>query len=342
MQFALFDHLDWRDEPVSRTYADRLTLIRAAEQGGFCAYHLAEHHGTPLGMAPSPGIFLAAVARETRTLRLGPMVYCLPLYQPLRLLEEICMLDQLSDGRLEIGVGRGASPFENAYFGVPPDQAVERYVETLEILRRGLAANELSYSGKYYNYDRVPLPLRPQQAHIPFWAAPSTPEAQAHAAKDGMNIMVLGSSERVRDVCAGYRARWQEARAAADTAAVNAAGPLLGAYRMVVVAGTGVQAEQRARPAFAAWFEHLSLLWKRHNVTTPFMSIGNFDNARAQGMVITGSPAEVRDLLQAQAAQCGFNYAVLQFAFGTLGHAAEMESLALFTEHVLPSLQPLR
>jgi alkanesulfonate monooxygenase SsuD/methylene tetrahydromethanopterin reductase-like flavin-dependent oxidoreductase (luciferase family) len=339
MRCALFDHLDWRDEPVSRIYADRLALIRAAEQGGFCAYHLAEHHGTPLGLAPSPGIFMAAVARETRTLRIGPMVYCLPLYQPLRLLEEICMLDQLSEGRLEVGVGRGASPFENACYGVTPEQSVERYVETLEILRLGLAGNELSYSGKYYSYDRVSLPLRPRQARIPFWAAPATPEAQAHAAKDGMNIMVLGSNERVREVCTGYRARWQEARAREAAAAADPAGPLLGAYRMVVVARTGALAEQRARPAYATWFEHLSLLWKRHNATTPFLSIGNFDTARAQGMVVTGSPAEVRDLLQTQAAQCGFNYAALEFAFGTLGHAAEMESLALFSEQVLPALK---
>jgi len=338
MQCALFDHLDQRDEPAARTYADRLALIRAAEQGGFCAFHLAEHHGTPLGMAPSPGIFLAAVARETRTLRLGPMVYCLPLYQPLRLLEEICMLDQLSDGRLEIGVGRGASPFENAFFAVPPDQAVTRYVETLAILQQGLATDELTFHGKHYHYDRVPLPLRPRQPRIPFWAAPATPEAQAHAAQAGMNIMVLGSSERVRDICAGYRARWLEARNGTDAAV----GPLLGAYRMIVVARTDAQAEKCARPAYAAWFEHLSLLWKRNNATTPFLSIGDFDNASAQGMVVTGSPARVQDLLLAQAEYCSFNYAALEFAFGTLGHATEMESLALFSEQVLPALQASR
>ncbi len=335
MHCGLFDHLDRRDESPARTYADRLELIRGAEQAGFRAYHLAEHHGTPLGMAPSPGIFLAAVAGATRTLRLGPMVYCLPLYQPLRLLEEICMLDHLSEGRLEVGVGRGASPFENAFFGVVPEQAVERYVETLEILQRGLAGGELTYSGRHFQYDHVPLPLRPHQAHIPFWSAPAAPEAQAHAARNGMNVMVLGASERVREVCAGYRACWREAHGE------SAAPPLLGAYRMVVVAPTSAAAERRARPAFAHWFAHLSLLWKRYNATTPFLAIRDFDNARALGMVVAGSPAEVADRLQAQAADCGFNYAVLQLAFGDLGHAAEMESLSLFGAHVLPALQAL-
>lgn len=342
MQFGLFDHLDYRNEPPQRTYTDRLTLIRAAEQGGFRAYHLAEHHGTPLGMAPSPGIFLAAVARETRTLRFGPMVYCLPLYQPLRLLEEICMLDQLSDGRLDVGVGRGASPFENAFFGVPPEQAVERYVETLEIVRLGLASDRLTYSGRHFQYQQVSLPLRPRQARIPFWSAPAAPAAQAHAARSGMNIMVLGANERVREVCAGYRALWGETRAERLHEHGIDHEPMIGAYRMVIVAATDQQAERLARPAFAMWFEHLAQLWRQHNATTPFLRIGDFDTARAQGMVIAGAPSQVRDLLAGQVEQCRFNYAVLQLAFGDLGHAAEMQSLALFAEHILPELGGLR
>lgn len=67
----------------------------------------AEHHGSPLGLAPSPSVFLAAIAARTKRLRFGPLVYTLPLYEPLRLIEEIGMLDQMSNGRLDIGVGRG-------------------------------------------------------------------------------------------------------------------------------------------------------------------------------------------------------------------------------------------
>ena len=87
-------------------------LIEAYERAGFYAYHLAEHHSTPIGMAPSPSVFLSAIAQRTKHLRFGPMVYALPLHHPLRLIEEICMVDQLSGGRLEIGFGRGSSPTE--------------------------------------------------------------------------------------------------------------------------------------------------------------------------------------------------------------------------------------
>src|SRR5579864_4038821 len=114
--------MDGTGSTLGDEYDDRLQLIEAYYRAGFYTYHLAEHHGTPLGLAPSPGVFLAAVAYRTRKLRFGPLVYLLPLYNPLRLIEEICMLDQISNGRFELGVGRGISPFELAYHGVDPER----------------------------------------------------------------------------------------------------------------------------------------------------------------------------------------------------------------------------
>ena len=99
------------------------------DREGFYAYHVAEHHSTPLGMAPSPSVFLSAVAQRTKRLRFGPLVYALPLYHPIRLIEEICMLDQMSGGRLDIGFGRGASQIEAAIYGNDPAKAEAMYVE---------------------------------------------------------------------------------------------------------------------------------------------------------------------------------------------------------------------
>ena len=96
MRFGIFDHLDDGGVPLGQLFEERLQLIEAYDRAGFYGYHLAEHHATPLGYAPSPGVFLSAVAQRTRRLRFGPMVYLLPLYHPLRLIEEICMLDQMS------------------------------------------------------------------------------------------------------------------------------------------------------------------------------------------------------------------------------------------------------
>src|SRR5512132_315765 len=121
VEFGMFDWIDRRQQaPLGQLYEDRLRLLQAADAAGFFCYHLAEHHATPLGMAPSPSLFLTAAAQRTTHIRLGPLVYLLPLYDPLRLIEEVCMLDNLSNGRLELGVGRGVSPYELGYFGVDP------------------------------------------------------------------------------------------------------------------------------------------------------------------------------------------------------------------------------
>jgi alkanesulfonate monooxygenase SsuD/methylene tetrahydromethanopterin reductase-like flavin-dependent oxidoreductase (luciferase family) len=117
MKFGIFDYIDDRGEPLHKTYDDRLALLQAAEAAGFYGYHLTEHHATPLSMTPSPGVFLAAAARETQRIRLSTLLYLLPLYHPLRLFEELCMLDHLSHGRLDVGLGRGISPMEFEAYG---------------------------------------------------------------------------------------------------------------------------------------------------------------------------------------------------------------------------------
>ena len=112
MDFGVFDHIDTDGQNLRDFYAARLRIVEQCERAGFHAYHVAEHHGTPLGLAPSPGLFLSAAFQRTTKMRLGPLVFILPLYDPLRLIEEIAMLDQMSGGRLELGVGRGTSPLE--------------------------------------------------------------------------------------------------------------------------------------------------------------------------------------------------------------------------------------
>ena len=94
-------------------------------------------------MAPSPSVFLAAVAQRTKRLRFGPLVYTVNLYHPLRLIDEICMLDQMSGGRLELGIGRGISPYEVGYYGVDPATGPERFAEALD----KLWSNELENDG---------------------------------------------------------------------------------------------------------------------------------------------------------------------------------------------------
>jgi alkanesulfonate monooxygenase SsuD/methylene tetrahydromethanopterin reductase-like flavin-dependent oxidoreductase (luciferase family) len=158
VKIGIFDHLDRRDVPLQQYYADRLALVEHYDRLGFHAYHVAEHHQTPLGLSPSPSVYLSAVAQRTSRLRFGPLVYILPLYHPLRLADEICMLDHLSGGRLELGVGRGISPIEVGYFGVDVAQSQAIYLESFEVLMKALR------SGAQPSGPVFPVPRRAAEA----------------------------------------------------------------------------------------------------------------------------------------------------------------------------------
>src|SRR5580700_8047421 len=114
MRFAVFDHNDSSGRPPATQLAERLALIEAYERLGYYAYQLAEHHSTPLGIA-TPHLMLAAASQRTSTIRLGTLISILPLVPPLRMVEEAATLDQLTNGRLVLGVGRGVSPVETGF-----------------------------------------------------------------------------------------------------------------------------------------------------------------------------------------------------------------------------------
>ena len=161
MQIGLFDHVEHGKRPLATLFDERLAFAKAADEAGIYCLHVAEHHATPLNMVPVPGIYLGAVARATKRMRLGPLVYLLPLYSPLRLIEEICILDHLSHGRLEIGVGRGVSPFELKYHKIDHDESRAIFIDAFNCISAGLTTDTLNYSGKYYQYEDVPHCLGP-------------------------------------------------------------------------------------------------------------------------------------------------------------------------------------
>lgn len=337
MKFGIFDHLDRRDEPLQQYFNERLAFTAAAEKAGFYGYHIAEHHGTPLGMAPSPSVYLAAVARETSTLRFGPMMYLLPLYEPLRLIEEIGMLDNLSGGRLEIGVGRGVSPHEIGFFGVAEQDSFDIYSEVLDIVMTGLTEKRLSWNSERYHYDDIPMELPVIQKPIPLWSAPGSPGSYEISAKYGMNVVSLGPTPRVAEITANYLEAWERNKDHPLRKHCAAETPTIGAYRHVYVAETEAEAERFARPAYDYWFANLYKLWGERGGDAPFLRMNSFDLARDLGVILTGTPDQVSEILAAQREQAGFNYPILQFCFGNLGHDREIASLELFAEQVMPA-----
>jgi alkanesulfonate monooxygenase SsuD/methylene tetrahydromethanopterin reductase-like flavin-dependent oxidoreductase (luciferase family) len=331
VQFGVFDHVDDSGLPLANHLAARLRMAEAYDAHGFHCYHVAEHHGTPLGLAPSPGILFAALSQRTTRLRFGPLVYLLPIYNPLRLVEEVAMLDALSGGRFQLGVGRGVSPIELGFHGLDMAEQRARFDETLEVLVRGLSSEVLDFQGQYYHYDRVPMALRPvQQPHPPLWYGAGSPDSIRWCAHHGVNMVTLALGERVRQGTDLYRAEWHGAPEAI---------PFMGVSRHIVVADSDEQARALARPAYARWRRSMAKLWEDRGADFPLAAHLplEWDAAAAMGHGCAGSPDSVRAFVEREVTTGGINYFVSAMAFGDLPLDAVLHSAALFAGQVMPA-----
>jgi alkanesulfonate monooxygenase SsuD/methylene tetrahydromethanopterin reductase-like flavin-dependent oxidoreductase (luciferase family) len=377
LRFGVFDHI----EPVpglglDRIYRERLLQIERFDTAGFWAYHLAEHHTPAIhSLAPSQNVFLASVAQRSSRLRFGPCVYVLPLHHPLRLIEEISMLDNLSNGRLEIGVGRGGV-MEAYFWGQEADSETNfaRYLETLAILREGLSHDQLTYAGRFHSFDALPMYLRPlQKPYPPLWYMRNA----VTAAMEGMHTILVGSIDSLAHEVRRYRAAWEEHQGV-GALTVQGSEPLIGLVVHLVVAETDDEAIAIATPAWEKYRWNLAAprrLEAERRGLTQFMHAkdGSFGFVgerpaglpqretrrdieaelerfseqkhrphpnRIGGVALAGSPSSVREYMEEYVAT-GANYFVASFQWGDLTHEQAMRSIELFATEVMPRYAPV-
>jgi alkanesulfonate monooxygenase SsuD/methylene tetrahydromethanopterin reductase-like flavin-dependent oxidoreductase (luciferase family) len=334
MKFGIFDHIDDAGVPLGELYEQRLVIAEAYERAGFYGYHVAEHHVTPLGAAASPALIFAALSQRTKTLRFGPLVYLLPFYHPLRLVEEVCMIDQLSHGRFLLGVGRGVSMFETAAYALDFAKTQAMYHEAFQVLMKGLTSDELDFNGEFYKFDRLPMILKPvQKPHPPLWYGVTLPANAAWPAENNVNIVALGLRDNTQAIVKAYR----EARAARG---LDPDGTLIGVSRHVVVADTDEQALAIARRAYPRWRASFRWLFARHGTEPRVIGIypPTFDELVALNNGVAGSPATVRRFIEAEIAANNCNYFVPQMVFGDMTLQEAMRSIELFGREIMPVL----
>lgn len=347
MKVGLFDHVERSDRPLALQFDERLRFVGAAAEAGFYAYHVAEHHGSPLNMVPVPGIWLGAVARATKRIRLGPLVYLLPLYSPLRLIEEICILDHLSHGRLEVGVGRGVSPFELGFHKVDPERSRDLFIEAFDCVRAGLTCDVFNYSSENFTYANVPMPLRPlQQPYPPFWYGSSNVIGSTWAGEHGLHFTTNGDTQRAKTNIQAFKLALEKRGGAALPKAEFVGGAAIGVLRHIVVADTDEQARRIAKPAHAHHYANINYLRSLNasNELAQRLHIptsATFEESIEQGMVITGSPDSVCSQIELQAEELGINYLLAYLFFGTMSLADALRSLALFSTEVMPRIAQL-
>ncbi len=196
LNFGLF--YDFRNptawkRPFTQIYGEIFEQIRWADQHGFDNVWLSEHHLVEDGYAPSLLPIAAAIAAQTKTIRIGTAIMILPLHNPIRVAEDAATVDVISNGRFELGVSLGYNVEENVSFGVPKTERGRRTSEGLQIIRALLDGETVNFTGKYYQVANARLaPLSVQQPRLPIWSGGFTPAGTRRAAQYADGFMAVG------------------------------------------------------------------------------------------------------------------------------------------------------
>jgi alkanesulfonate monooxygenase SsuD/methylene tetrahydromethanopterin reductase-like flavin-dependent oxidoreductase (luciferase family) len=333
MQFGIFDHIDDSGLRRGDQLEQRLKLIEQYDRDGFYAYHVAEHHGTPLGIVGSPNLFLAAVAQRTERLHFGALVNVLPLTHPIRMVEEWCLLDHLSGGRLEPGIGRGASAIEAGFFGIDGETTPDRFTEAFDLIEKAFTQPTVTHDGTYFQVADMPMTARPLQLpHPPFWFGASRPDRAAWCAERGINVMSLVSAEKTRVTTDAFRQRWEElGRSPAEL-------PRCGVNRHFVLADTEIDALRIAERAFTRFRESFDHLWNERGIPVPpVITATSFKQWHDEGGAFAGTPEGARQYIAEQIQTAGINYMTADVAFGGLTFEEASRTASLFAAEVMPT-----
>ena len=188
MKVGILQFFGWRDRsvPLNSVYEAALERFAIMDQTGYDAVWLAEHHFSSFSVCPSVHMMGTMAAARTKRLRIGTAVSLAPFYNPLRLAEEVALLDVLSGGRVNGGAGRGFERSEFAAFGIPGEESAPRFQEAVQIVLKAWTDQRLTFEGRFHRYEDVEVLPKPiQTPHPPVWMAASSDPAIDWASGQG-------------------------------------------------------------------------------------------------------------------------------------------------------------
>jgi len=321
IRFGVLQFFSWpnRAVPLQIVYARALERIEIMDRcGGYDAVWLAEHHFNTYSVCPSVHIMGTHAAARTQKLRIGTAVSLAPMYHPLRLAEEVALLDVLSGGRVNWGAGRGNDPVEFGVFGLDRDSSYAKFREHVDVVLRAWREERLTYEGEFVqvrDVEVLPKPL--QQPHPPVWLAASSPEAVAWAASEGHSILMDPHSSHVE---IGRKfAAYREGLAEHGHSGEGRTTPIA---RLIAIAPTDEEAREVARRG-AQW---TVTSYAKRQPAPGVDPIERYVNEVA----IHGSPRRVADELLRLQEEIGLDYLLA----APLSH----QSFLLLTDEVIPAL----
>lgn len=326
--------------PAEEVYADAFEFTRLAEELGYDSGWFAEHHFSNYGYIPNPLLFIVRAAQETERIRLGTGVLVLPFWDPIRAAEDIAMTDQLTNGRLEIGVARGYQPYEYTRFGLSHDDARERTDEALAIMLKALTTDEFTHDGQYHKIPETTIfPKSLQRPHPPIWLAASSRQSFEVGERYGLNAITTISTRPTPELSKA----WENYLGARVD--VNISTPSQFAVQQnIVVAPTDEEAREQM---FNVRYNHrqahalrLGQQQVREGVSEelPYEGEPTLDDLFDE-RTFSGSPETVRRKLQAAVDLCEISRLNCVFRLGSMSPDTVKQSMRLFAEQVMPAFR---
>jgi alkanesulfonate monooxygenase SsuD/methylene tetrahydromethanopterin reductase-like flavin-dependent oxidoreductase (luciferase family) len=322
MKFGILQFFSWPERRVAlpTVYQRALQRIEIMDQTGYDAVWLTEHHFSDYSVCPSIPVMGTYAAARTKNLRIGAGVTLAAFYHPLRLAEELALLDLLSGGRLNWGAGRGFDQREFQTFNVPMKESYARFREVVDIVKQAWTHERLTYEGEFFSFADVEVLPKPlQQPHPPMWVAAGSLDAIDWAASVGHSILMdphsthteLGEKKRF------YRQKLEEY-------GYTIAGRDIPMARLLAIAPTAAEAAAIARQG-AQW------LLKTYVDPRMFGVEGDPIQRYVDSVVIHGTPERVIDEIARLREEIHLDYMI--------GAPLSHETFTSFTEKVLPKLR---
>jgi alkanesulfonate monooxygenase SsuD/methylene tetrahydromethanopterin reductase-like flavin-dependent oxidoreductase (luciferase family) len=329
VKVGVLQFFSWPERRVdlATVYARALERIEIMDQTGYDAVWLAEHHFSSFSVCPSVHMVGTLAAARTRRLRIGTAVSLAPFYHPLRLAEEVALLDLLSGGRVNWGAGRGFARVEFTAFGVPPEESASRFRETVEIVLRAWTDERLNFVGQHFRFEDVEvLPKPTQLPHPPVWMAASSESAIEWAASRGFSILMDPHSSSAE---IGRKRRHYAEKLAA--AGFSQAGRDIPIARLVALAGSAGDAAAVARSG-AEWIVNSYLGTQHRPVMQQSLTPASADPIQRylDDVILHGTPDKVAEEITRLRSEIGLDYLLC----APLSH----QSFMLLTEQVLPRI----
>lgn len=330
MKFSLFSVMDHYPNALARTeqqfVQEFLEQTVLGEKLGYECSWVAEHHFGPYGLVNNPAVILAAAAARTSRIRLGPSVVVLPLRHPINAAEDYALVDLISDGRLNLGVGSGYLQHEFAPFGVPIEEKADRFNEALEVMRSYLSQPSVTFAGRYTNVaDAVNAAPPVQRPHPPIWIAILRKEAAYHVGRKGFNMMgmayvTVSRPGELKEVIDSFKQGYAESGAPAEA-------------REIPV-GLKVYVGETREQAIADGREAIDLYLR----TRKYAKGGSFDTLLENRLIAVGDPDDVAKIF-AEYQAAGVTQLMCLQNFGGLAHEKVCRSMELLAKYVAPRFQ---